>query len=127
MTSALRSDPLTDTLFMVIRGGLAQWEGTTELLARQWRSKLFLMPYPTCMQACQVRAGDYEDMTLKLYGGESTTPFFTKLVLSEMEFLLPSITPDGKPAVFTGFTAEVLGRSRVREIQLATSMEELDV
>jgi hypothetical protein len=112
------SDALTDRLFLVIENEIWAWGESTYKAPFIWRSKLFKLPRPTAFGCAQVRAADYDDLTLYLLA--DGVEILNRPILSELEFVLPD-----KLARYT-LEVEFRGTSRVQMVQLAEEMEELD-
>lgn len=113
---AVFNDPRTDSLYLVIANELYKWDGAATSRPYRWRSKLYQLPRGANLRACQVRASDYINLTLRLY--ENGTLFYTRAVTSDMEFVLPAVD-------VTQFQFELAGTSRVNSVQFAEDMDEL--
>lgn len=116
--SAAYSNPINDQLYMVINDELCLWDGG-DLTPYRWRSKQYQLMHPASFECAQIRAADYDSLTLKLYADDSATPYFTKTVTSALEFVLPDVVCQ------KNFEFELSGTSRVQRIEIAESMEEL--
>lgn len=84
----------------------------------QWRGKLNLLPNPTAFCYCQVRALDYTNMVLRLYG--DGVLFFDRVITSQAPFTLPLID------AYNSFEIEIIGTSTVRTVQVAEDIGEFD-
>jgi hypothetical protein len=84
----------------------------------QWRGKLNLLPYPASFSYCQVRALDYDNLVLRLFG-DGLLLFETVITSSEV-FTLPS------DDVYETFEIELIGTSTVRTVQVAEDVQEFD-
>lgn len=87
------------------------------LMTYRWRSKLWLFDRPATMLMCQVKAEDYDNLLLRLYG--DGTQIDEIVVESEEEFTLTTVDE------YTRFEIEILGTSRVRTVQVAEDVAEL--
>ncbi len=125
--TAAYADPITDTLYFTADDShpapightgisLLAWDRAETRRAYQWRSRLYLNPYPTSFQAAQIRAEDYDDLTLRIYGDGSL--IFESLVLSQDEFVI-------SPLVSKKIEIDISGTSRVYQVEIAENMEEL--
>lgn len=103
-------------LFMLIDENVYCWERGATKRPYIWKSKLFQTPYPTNLSNFQVKARDYDDLTLKLYGDGNL--ILTKTITSLMEFV-------GPPDVVNEFEVQLEGTSRVTQIEVSDGMEEL--
>jgi len=139
--SAAHVDPITDTLYTVVDNidepddpslpvapttpaGIAdgnvisQFEGDdTQLMTYRWKGKLWLLPYPATMLIAQVKAEDYSNILMRVYGDGVQVDEVA--VTSEEEFTLPAVD------VYSKVEIEVLGTSTIREIQIAEDVTEL--
>jgi hypothetical protein len=140
--SAVHADPVTDKLYLVLDDideptvvytpiystiptvdGLTIYEfdsasAGSEKLRYLYRGKLNLLPRPAAPQYCQVQAEDYVDITLRLYGNGDL--IYDVQVESAEEFTLPTLDE------YKTYELEVIGTSRVRRIQVAETIDELD-
>lgn len=92
-------------------------ESGVDMLAYLWKSKLFLLPHPVAFSYCRVRAADYTDLVLRLYG--DGVEMFEHTVTNGDPFRLPMLN------AYNVGEVEVLGTSRVRTVELTESIEEL--
>lgn len=83
-----------------------------------WRGKLNLLPNPAAFSYCQVRAADYENLVLRLYG--DGVLFFERVITGQEPFTLPL------GDTYTSFEIELVGTSRVRAVQVAEDIGEFD-
>lgn len=88
-----------------------------EPLARTWRGKLNLLERPTSFVMCQVKANDYSNILLRLYGDGAL--IIEVPVLNKTEFTLPMSNE------YESFEIEVYGTSSVQTIQVAEDVMEL--
>ncbi len=88
----------------------------SKMVAR-WRSKLFMLRRPGCMQYVQVRAASYANTVARFYKGTDTL-FYTKLVTSDEPFTIPMDDLYGQ------FFFEILTTDRIYEVQAAERIEE---
>ncbi len=130
--NALFLDRKTDRLYYVDRGEetVLEWDaeqpvldggeggGEGYYLPYEWLSKLYQLPQPTLFAYCQIKADDYEDLTLTLYG--DGVQIHTQTVLSATEFVLPEET-----GMYSTFQFKLSGTSRVRGIAFAEDIDEL--
>ncbi len=84
----------------------------------QWRGKLNLLPNPSAFTYCQVRALDYTNLVLRLYG--DGVLIFERAISSQETFTLPLIS------TYDTFEAELVGTSTVRTLQVAEDIGEFD-
>ena len=85
-----------------------------------WRSKLFMLPRPGCLQYVQIRAVTYANMVarfFKIVDGVDVM-FYERVVVSEEPFVIP--TND----LYSRFFVEVLTTDRIQTIQCAERVEE---
>lgn len=116
--TAAYADPKTDVLYFIMSPNqLASWDTGTNQLQYRWKSKVYMMPYPTSLEAAEVRASDFgAGLTLKLYG--DGTQFFSKNVTSDGEFVVA-------PAVPKEVQIELTGTATVKVVEASNDMEEL--
>lgn len=117
VATALYSDSLTDTLYMVEDGDVVDWEGGAGLIAYTWRSRLWQLPHPVSFSCAQVKAVDYNDLTLKVYAGGDE--ILSKAITNSTEFNLPSVSAAEE------WEIQLSGSSRVQSVELAEDMAEL--
>lgn len=136
---ALHADPLTDNLYMVLDAvdeptsvylpepgdeptpsdtTIYQFDGGESLMTYRWRGKLFLLPRPSAPQMCQVQAEDYDNLLFRLYGDGDL--YFERVITSAEEFTLP------QDDEYKTIEIEFIGTSRVRRVQVAEDVMELD-
>lgn len=119
--SAAFSNPIDDVLYIVQSGVLKAWDAPGQSpLPYTWRSGLAQVPHPMAFGACQVRAADYSDITLRIFVDDKPGHVFQRAITGPMEFPLPD-------AVFANenVAIELAGTSRVRRVEIAESMDEL--
>lgn len=116
-------DHLEDSLYLSISGILKKWNYSNTPLTYQWRSKVFQLPYPTAMNAAQIRGVNANALvgttTFKIYKDREVTPYYTKTVTNDTEFVLPSI-------IAKELQLEVTGTARINIVQVAEDMVELE-
>ena len=86
-------------------------------LVYRWRGKLNLLPRPAAFQYARVRAEDYDNLVLRLYG--DGVLIFDRVVTSGTEFTLPTLDE------YNSAEIELIGTSRVRTVVIGESVEEL--
>jgi hypothetical protein len=91
-------------------------DGDGDMVYR-WRGKLNLLERPACFQYAQVKAEDYTNLVLKLYG--DGVSIFERVITSQREFTLPTLNE------YATLEMEVLGTSRVRTVQIGETVMEL--
>lgn len=92
-------------------------EGDGHMVYR-WRGKLNLLPHPTAYTYCQLRALDYANLVLRMYG--DGVLFFERRITSQEPFTLPLSAP------YSSFELELVGTSTVRTLQVAEDIGEFD-
>lgn len=95
---------------------LLAWDAGTARRPYRWRSRLHLNPVPTSYQAAQVRAADYDDLTLRIFA--DGVLLFERVITSDQPFVTP-------PLPQRGTYIELEGTSRAFLVELAEDMEEL--
>ncbi len=139
--SAVHVDPVTDTMYLVLDdinepddpslpippttpAGIAAgnvisaFEGdSTQQMTYRWKGKLWLLPAQTYMIMARVRADDYDNILLRVYGDGVQVD--EVVVTGEEEFTL------AETDAYRKLEIEVLGTSTIREIQLAEDVREL--
>lgn len=113
--TALYADPRSDTLYMAQGTNIVRFNAGSAL-TYTWRSKLFRAPFAMNFSKAQVVAAAYP-VTFKLYGDGVLR--HTKSVSDGNLFHLPS----GYRAL--DYEIELSGTSRVTQVSVATSAEEL--
>lgn len=136
------ADPLTDNLYLVLDAmnepteaalpvaSTAPSLGSTpfktiyqfdahasNLLRFQYRTKLYLPPYPVTLSLAQVHAADFANLVLRVYG--NGTLLLTKQITSLREFSLPAL------AAYDSYELEIVGTSTVRSVQASEDVLEL--
>jgi hypothetical protein len=97
-----------------------QFDGNPSvLMTYRYRGKLWLLEHPTWMSILQVKAADYHNIVLRLYG--DGTLIDEIVVTEETEFTLSDVSE-----AYTSLEFEVIGTSPVRVIQAAEDITELD-
>ena len=97
---------------------IALFEGNpTVLMTYRYRSKLWLLERPAWFQMAQVRAGDYDNLLLRVYG--DGVQLDEVLIAGETEFTLREADS------YTEFELEFMGTSTVRSTQAAEDVTEL--
>jgi hypothetical protein len=114
--TALYNDVKTDSLYLATSGSVQKWDSSVNLLAYQWKSKVFELAKPENMGVGQVLARSYP-LTMMVYADGALV--HTQTVTSELPFRLPS-----------GFLArdwqfELTGTSEITSAALAGSPMEL--
>lgn len=85
----------------------------------QWRGKLNRLPTETAFIYCQVKANDYDNVVLKLYGDDVL--LFSQVLTDKAPFTLPLSD------AYETFEIELIGTSRVEAVRVAEAIEELEV
>lgn len=138
--SAAYSDPITDTLYLVLDEydeptddllpegtgfepitptgkDIYVWNGSEDLMTYRWRGKLWLLPMEMAFQQAKVRAADFDAIVLRLYADEGTL-LLEELITSAEGFTLPMDFD------YESIEVELVGRSRVRSAQVVEQPEE---
>jgi len=87
------------------------------LMNYRWRSKLWLLEHPSWISVFQVRAEDYDNILLRIYGNGVQVEEI--VVTEETEFTVTTVD------AYTELEYEVLGTSPVRILQGAEDIAEL--
>lgn len=111
------SDPLSDSLYLLISGRIEKWAGGFSNLTYTWRSRLEQTPYKATFTCGQVIAETYSDVTFKLYADGVLK--HTESVADDLPFRMP----DGYRA--RQWEIEVTGTDIVQEVLIAETMAEL--
>lgn len=137
---AAYADPLTDQLYLVLSEidepaepylpipSSAPTVSTTEIyefdspnaygdMTYRYRGRLNLLPRPGAFTYCKVKADDYLNLLLNVYG--DGVLIFSVQVTSKEEFTLPMLDE------YESCEIELVGTSRVRSYQLVESIEEI--
>ena len=97
---------------------IAAFEGDADnRMTFRWKGKLWLLPAQATMMMARVRAEDYDNILLRVYGDGVQVD--EVVVTSEEEFTL------AETDAYRKLEIEVLGTSTIREIQLAEDVREL--
>lgn len=139
--SAVYTDPIEDKLYAVLDefnepddallpippdppvhidgATIFEFEGNPSVnMVYRYRGKLWLLPHPGWLTMFQVKAEDYDNILLRIYG--DGVQIDELVVTGETEFTLAVADR------YTRVEYEVLGTSRVRVLQGAEAVEELD-
>ena len=90
----------------------------TSAMTYRYRGKLNLMPRPVAFHFCQVKALDYVNLVLRLYG--DGTLIYERVIASKEPFTLPMSDQ------YESFEFEVVGTSTVRTVRFGETIDELD-
>ena len=115
--TAVHVDPLSDSLFLQIGNDVVKWEDASTNLTYTWKSKVFEAPSLATMQAGQIIAESYANLTMKLYVDGSLK--HTKIVENNKPFRMPG-GYQGRD-----FEVEVVGTDVVNKIAVAETISEL--
>lgn len=139
--SAAYSDPIEDQLYLVLDAtvpivdalmpvadtlptgdGITIYEfdspDSTSAGTYRYHGKLNLMPRPVAFGFCQVKAEDYTNLVLRLFGNGAL--FYERVITDKLEFTLPLVDE------YDVFEFELVGTSVVRTIRFGESVDELD-
>jgi hypothetical protein len=139
--SAVYTDPIEDKLYMVLTednepddvllpvpadppahidgSTIFEFEGNPSVsMIYRFRGKLWLLPHPGWLTIFQVKAEDYDNILLRIYGDGAQIDEL--VVTEETEFTLAAADR------YTRLEYEVLGTSTVRVLQGAEDIAELD-
>lgn len=139
--TAVHANPLTDNLYLVldeddepltaylpVPSTAPTVDGTTIYtfnavngdghMVYQWRGKLNLLPYIACFSYFQVKALDFTNVLVRIYADGDL--IFEEAITSKEPGTLPLL--DG----YDSCEIEILGTSRVYEVQLAEDINEFD-
>lgn len=96
-----------------------EFEGNASVsMTYQYRGKLWLLPHPSWISVFQVKADDYDNLLLRIYGDGVQVE--ETVVSEETEFTVTDTD------LYTRLEYEVIGTSRVRVLQGAEDVQELD-
>lgn len=134
-------DPIEDKMYLVLDEGnepddvllpvpadppahidgstIFEFEGNPSVLMNyRWRSKLWLLEHPAWFSVFQVKAENYDNLLLRIYGdGQQVEEL---VIEEETEFTVTQVD------LYRTLQVEVLGTSPVRVIQGAEDVKELD-
>lgn len=94
---------------------LLAWDEANIRRPYRWRSKLYLNPIPASYTMAQVRAIDYDDLTLRIYAQGQL--ILERVVTSDIEFTIPIVE-------HTRTEIEIEGTSTVQTVQLVEDVRE---
>lgn len=139
---AAHADPLTDQLYLVLSevdepsetylplssGAPTPSEPFTDIyefdspnaygnLVYRYRGKLNLLARPAAFTYCKVKADDYDNLVMNVYGDAAL--IFTLVIINKEPFTLPMFDE------YESCEVEFVGTSRLRTYQLAERIEEL--
>ena len=122
-SSASFVEPLSENLYIVQNSNELKTWNTGSNLTYEWKSKDYLLPYPTSFECAQVKGRDPgafgNTVTVNFYRDQAATPFFSKSVSNDLEFLIPAI-------VCRELEVEIVGSARINQIEVSTDMSELE-
>lgn len=119
--------PITDTLLPIADtsptvDGQTIYEfdsdAATSDMTYRYRGKLNLMPRPIAFGFCQVKALDYDNLVMRLYGDGAQ--FYERVITDKEAFTLPLVDE------YDSFEQEFVGTSPVRTVRFGESVDELD-
>lgn len=112
------SDPLTDSLYLVVDGLVQRWDADTlNRIVYLWRSKVFQQPYPVSAAIAEVRAKSYDDLILRVYADDVQV---AEVVVADREpFWLPAAD------AAEDFEVELEGADEVQWVTVADDITEL--
>lgn len=119
--------PITDTLLPIADtsptvDGQTIYEfdsdAATSDMTYRYRGKLNLMPRPIAFGFCQVKALDYNNLVMRLYG--DGMQFYERVITDKEAFTLPLVDE------YDSFEQEFVGTSPVRTVRFGESVDELD-
>ena len=91
----------------------------TSAMTYRYRGKLNLMPRPVAFGFCQVKASDYTNLVLRLYG-DGNAMFYERVVTSKEPFTLPLSNE------YEAFEFELVGTTQVYTVRFGETVDELD-
>lgn len=111
--------PIPPTTPMYIDGThVYEFEGSdTDLMTYRWKGKLWLLERPSVMLMAQVKAEDYSNLLLRVYG--NGVQIDEVVITGETEFTLVTVDE------YTTLQIELLGTSTVRTVQVVEDVQEL--
>jgi len=114
------SDIETDKLYLGKTAGNREWEGSATNRTMTWRTRDFLMPFPTTWSAARVVAESYpttNPIELRIYANQVLV--HTHEVLSDISFRLPVLRRE------RSWFFEIVSTVPIDEFAIATSVREL--
>lgn len=111
--------PIPPTTPMYIDGThVYEFEGSdTDLMTYRWKGKLWLLERPSVMLMAQVKAEDYSNLLLRVYG--DGVQIDEVVITGETEFTLVTVDE------YTTLQIELIGTSTVRTVQVVEDVQEL--
>lgn len=112
--------PVADTLPTVSGTVIYEFDSpdSTSAGTYRYRGKLNLMPRPVSFGFAQVKAEDYVNLVLRLYGDGAM--FYERVIADKEPFTLPMLNE------YEAFEFEFVGTSVVRTVRFGESVDELD-
>lgn len=112
--------PPADTGYTVDTNGktIYQWNAATDPMRYSYRGKLYLLPHPMALHWARVRAFDFDDLTIQFYA--DGVLLLERVVTSNRPFRLPVRSE------YEELDWIVIGTSRVRGVELADDIAEID-
>lgn len=110
--------PATGVVFDTDGQTLYEWNGGTEDMRYLWTGKLWLNPSPKAWEWVRVRAADFDDLAIEFYANGAL--LYSRVVTSNRPFRLP-VRSDYDEIYWTA-----IGTSRVRSVEIADDILELD-
>jgi hypothetical protein len=138
--AAAHVDPLTDSLFVILDVNseptdvdlpvastavatsttiIYQWDasGSSNIVYR-WRGKLNLLPYPTTLHFAKVEGQDFTNVLSRVYADGAL--LHEKVAANPNPYRIPGLT------TYATYESEIMGTSRIRTHQIASTVAELD-
>lgn len=95
-----------------------EFEGSdTDLMTYRWKGKLWMLERPSVMLMAQVKAEDYSNLLLRVYG--DGVQIDEVVITGEAEFTLVTVDE------YTTLQIELIGTSTVRTVQVVEDVQEL--
>jgi len=113
--------PIADTSPTVDSHTIYQFDAPTATsgMTVRYRGKLNLMPRPVAFGFAQVKATDYTNLVLRLYG-DAGVLFYERVITDKEPFTLPLVDE------YESFEFEFVGTSVVRTVRFGESVDELN-
>lgn len=115
-------EPISESMY-VTQGAILKTWNTGADTTYQWTSKDYLLPYPASFMAAQIKmrnpSGASQYTTVDFYKDQDGSPFYTKVVSSDAEFVIPAV-------ICKQLKYKLSGKGRIYKFSVATSVEELD-